>query len=99
MPPLPAWFSGREDVARFLAERVFATPWRLLPIEVNGQVAFACYQFDGSTYRLGAVNVLSVRDGSVAWIAGFVDPAALRATGRTPDPGAMSSVSPLSRYR
>jgi SnoaL-like domain len=32
MPPLPAWFDGREDVGRFLAERVFATPWRLLPI-------------------------------------------------------------------
>ncbi len=24
MPPLPAWFDGREDVGRFLAERVFA---------------------------------------------------------------------------
>src|SRR5690606_7279464 len=23
MPPLPAWFHGREDVGRFLAERVF----------------------------------------------------------------------------
>ena len=31
MPPLPAWFDGREDVGRFLAERVFATPWRLVP--------------------------------------------------------------------
>jgi RNA polymerase sigma-70 factor (TIGR02960 family) len=31
MPPLPAWFDGREDVGRFFAERVFATPWRLLP--------------------------------------------------------------------
>lgn len=30
MPLLPAWFRGREDVARFLAERVFATPWRLV---------------------------------------------------------------------
>ena len=81
MPPLPAWFSGREDVARFLGERVFATPWRLVPIEANGQVAFACYSGDGSRYRLGAVNVLSLRSGSVAWIAGFVDPAALRPLG------------------
>ena len=81
MPPLPAWFHGREDVARFLTERVFATPWRLLPLEVNGQVAFACYSSDGSAYRLGAVNVLSVRDGTVDWIAGFVDPAALHSAG------------------
>ncbi len=81
MPPLPAWFCGREDVARFLAERVFATPWRLVPLVVNGQIAFACYQLDGSTYRLGAVNVLSLRDGFISWIAGFVDPAALRRFG------------------
>jgi RNA polymerase sigma-70 factor (ECF subfamily) len=29
MPPLPAWFDGRQDLGRFLAERMFATPWRL----------------------------------------------------------------------
>ncbi len=81
MPPLPAWFAGRGDVARFLAERVFATPWRLVPLEVNGQVAFACYQGDGTGYRLGAVNVLSLHDGAVTWIAGFLDPRALSALG------------------
>ncbi len=52
-----------------------------MPLEVNGQIAFACYQLDGSTYRLGAVNVLSLRDGFISWIAGFVDPAALRRFG------------------
>ena len=26
MPPLPAWFSGRADIGRFLAGRMFATP-------------------------------------------------------------------------
>ena len=78
MPPLPAWFDGREDVGRFLAERVFATPWRLVPIAANGQPAFACYQDDGERFRLGAVNVLSLRDGQISWIAGFVDPQVLR---------------------
>ncbi len=29
MPPLPAWFDGREMVVRFIAERMFETPWRL----------------------------------------------------------------------
>lgn len=78
MPPLPAWFDGRRDVGRFLAERVFATPWRLVPITANGQPAVACYQGDGERFRLGAVNVLSVRDGSISWIAGFVGPEMLR---------------------
>ncbi|WP_203417140.1 RNA polymerase subunit sigma-70 [Jiangella ureilytica] len=36
MPPLPAWFSGRVDVGRFLAERVFETPWKLRPAGFNG---------------------------------------------------------------
>jgi RNA polymerase sigma-70 factor (TIGR02960 family) len=78
MPPLPAWFDGRENIRRFLVERMFATPWRLEPIEANGQPAFACHQYDGEQYRFGAVNVLSVRDGKVSWIAGFVDPAVTR---------------------
>jgi RNA polymerase sigma-70 factor (TIGR02960 family) len=74
MPPLPAWFDGRDDVGRFLTERVFATPWRLVPIAANGQQAFACYQYDGERFRPGAVNVLSLREGQISWIAGFVDP-------------------------
>lgn len=77
MPPLPAWFDGRDDVARFLAERVFATPWRLVPIRANAQPAFACYQRDpgDGRFRLGAINVLSLRAGQIVQISGFVDPA------------------------
>jgi RNA polymerase sigma-70 factor (TIGR02960 family) len=78
MPPLPAWFDGREDVGRFLAEPVFATPWRLLSIAANGQPAFACYQADVERFQLGAVNLLSLRDGRISWIAGFLDPQLLR---------------------
>jgi RNA polymerase sigma-70 factor (TIGR02960 family) len=74
MPPLPAWFDGRDDIARFMTERVFATAWRLVPIGANGQPAFACYQFDGQQFRSGAINVLSLRDGRISWIAGFVEP-------------------------
>jgi RNA polymerase sigma-70 factor (TIGR02960 family) len=74
MPPLPAWFDGSEDVGRFLAERVFETPWQLVPIAANGQPAFACYQSDAERFRLGAVNVLSLRNGLISWIAGFLDP-------------------------
>jgi len=76
MPPLPAWFDGREDVGRFFAERVFATAWRLVPVRVNGQPAFACYQQDPDdhVFRLGAINVLGLRNGRIAEIAGFLDP-------------------------
>ena len=74
MPPLPAWFDGRDDVAGFLSEQVFATPWRLFPITSNAQPAFACYQAQGDEFRLGAVNILQFRAGRIAWIAAFVDP-------------------------
>lgn len=77
MPPLPAWFAGRAAIGRFLAGRMFATPWRLAPLEANGQLAVACYQGDPATgrFRLSAVNVLSVRGGRISELAGFVDPA------------------------
>jgi ketosteroid isomerase-like protein len=77
MPPLPAWFAGREAIGRFLTERMFATPWRLVPIGANGQLAFACYPGDpeGGRFRLGAINVLGLRAGRVAELAGFLDPA------------------------
>jgi RNA polymerase sigma-70 factor (TIGR02960 family) len=76
MPPLPAWFDGRDNVARFLSERLFATPWRLVPIRANGQLGFACYlrQPGSEAFRLGAVNLLVLRDGQVAHIAAFLDP-------------------------
>src|SRR5262249_20773661 len=35
------WSRGRRPV---FAERVLATPWRLVPVAANGQPAFACYE-------------------------------------------------------
>jgi len=83
MPPLPAWFRGREDVGRFFTERVFAIAWRLVPLRANGQLAFACYsrERDGDRFRLGAVNVLGLRGGQIVEIAGFLDPALHRRFG------------------
>jgi RNA polymerase sigma-70 factor (ECF subfamily) len=77
MPPLPAWFDGRDSVRRFIAERVFATPWRLVPLWANAQPGFACYlrQPGEDRFTLGAVNVLSIRDGLITRINGFLDPA------------------------
>jgi RNA polymerase sigma-70 factor (ECF subfamily) len=75
MPPLAAWFDGRQDVRRFVA-RMLATPWRLLPLEVNGQLGFACYRSDppGAPFRLAAVNVVTLRDDRIVDLTGFLDP-------------------------
>ena len=78
MPPLPAWFDGRENVVRFFSERIFATPWRLLPIRANGQLGFAGYlrQPGSDRFRLGGVNLLTLCGGRIAQITAFLDPAA-----------------------
>jgi RNA polymerase sigma-70 factor (TIGR02960 family) len=87
MPPLPAWFDGLIDVRRFFAERVFATPWRLVPIHANAQVGFACYQqrAPDEPFLLGAINVLRIRDGRIVEIAGFLDPEVHRRFGLPAD--------------
>jgi RNA polymerase sigma-70 factor (TIGR02960 family) len=74
MPPLPAWFAGREDVIRFMDERMFATTWRLVRVRANGQLAFACYQEPG----LGAICVVTLRGGRITELTGFLDPAVKR---------------------
>ena len=76
MPPLPAWFAGRDWVERFLRERMYATDWRLRPARANAQLAFAGYQ--GPAFALSSVLVLSLRDGRVAELTAFLDPSVLQ---------------------
>lgn len=80
MPPLPAWFHSQEDIGRLFSDRMFRTPWRVVPLRANGQPAFAGYQSDpaGDRFRLAGINVLAVRMGRIAWIASFLDPAVHR---------------------
>jgi RNA polymerase sigma-70 factor (TIGR02960 family) len=87
MPPLPAWFNGRTDVSRFSADRIFATPWRLMPLPANGQLGFATYWIAPGTSRfaLSGINVLTVRAGQIAWIASFLDPSLHRRFGLSPE--------------
>jgi RNA polymerase sigma-70 factor (TIGR02960 family) len=83
MPPLPSWFDGLQDVENFIAQRVFATPWRLLPLRANGQVGFACYLKADSDdhFRLGAVMLLDLRGGQISCLRSFLDPAVHRRFG------------------
>jgi ketosteroid isomerase-like protein len=88
MPPLPDWFDGREEVGRFLTQRVFATPWRLVPLRANGQLGFACYQLEAAAdhFRLSAINLLSLRAGRIVQISAFLDPEVHRHFGLPAEP-------------
>ncbi len=65
MPPLRAWFDGREAVAHFISEAIFA-PARpygvtLRAASCNGQPAFGVYQPDGAGHLvLAGLQILQL---------------------------------------
>jgi RNA polymerase sigma-70 factor (ECF subfamily) len=77
MPPWLTWFTGRDDVGRFLASRVSAPPdtWRVILTAANGQPAAAVYKRDhDGVHRAHSVHVLTVAGSSIARVLAFQDP-------------------------
>ena len=77
MPPLPLWYQGRTAIRWFFETQLFAGEaedhFRLVATSANGSPAFATYQ-RGETgeYRLGALQVLTIKDGQIAEIHDFL---------------------------
>jgi RNA polymerase sigma-70 factor (ECF subfamily) len=88
MPPIPTWFSGREAVLAFLAERVPAGAGRrrLLPIAANGAPAFAQYAWIDAERRLAphGITVLTLDGDRIAEITAFLTPEAFPRFGLPP---------------
>jgi hypothetical protein len=82
MPPLPAWYHGREQVAIFLGGGPMsgATRWRLIPARANGQLAFGLYAWDDKTQTFlpRAVDVLTLHGAQIQEITAFLTPDAFR---------------------
>jgi RNA polymerase sigma-70 factor (ECF subfamily) len=80
MPPIPAWFAGKEAIGRFLGERVFQSEWRVAPAHANGQLAVACYERreGAEQFEVSCVKVLTLRGGRIVGLTGFLDPAVHR---------------------
>jgi RNA polymerase sigma-70 factor (ECF subfamily) len=78
MPPLAAWYRGPADIAHHLAERCPVRPGQasLVPVEANGQHAFATYtrEPDGSL-RPAFLQVLDLGPDGIEHVYAFVDPA------------------------
>ena len=85
MPPLPAWYLGREQVAVFLGGGPLAgaTRWRLIPARANGQVAFGAYRWDQTrqAFLPHGVSVLTLRGPQIEEITAFLTPGAFRGFG------------------
>jgi len=78
MPPLRAWFAGRQVVVPFFAATAFAAPgqFRLVPVMANGQPAYAVYQRErDEAYRFYAVTVPTLTASGIARIVTFFNPA------------------------
>jgi RNA polymerase sigma-70 factor (ECF subfamily) len=77
MPPLPLWYHGRAAIRWFFATQLFADAarahFRLVAARANGSPAFATYQRDDTgTYRLGALQVLTIERDQIAEIHDFL---------------------------
>jgi RNA polymerase sigma-70 factor (ECF subfamily) len=77
MPPVPAWYAGRDAILAFLRGHLFpgdaAGRFRLVPTRSNGCPAFAVYErgTDGSS-RPAALQVLTVAGNRIAAIHDFL---------------------------
>ena len=74
MPPLPAWYRGRDEIRAFLLRGPLRSRWRFLPTTANGQLAFGTYLWDDAAgaYVPGGLDVLTLRNGRVAEITAFL---------------------------
>ena len=98
MPPLPAWFAGRDQIGRFLHSHILRQPglFTMIPTAANGQPALAGYlRGRDGVPRAHAVQVLTLNASRVARIVAFLDPGVVAAFGLPPAlPAATASPTP-----
>ena len=77
MPPLPAWYRGRETIVEFLGTRAIRPDrrWQIVPTRANGQLAFGQYQWDDDTASFGAhaIVVLTLGGEQIDALTIFLD--------------------------
>jgi RNA polymerase sigma-70 factor (ECF subfamily) len=76
MPPLPAWFTGRDALTGFLRSGPLSGDWRWrhLPAHANGQAAVGSYAWhpEDGTYRPFALDVLTLDGTRIKEITSFI---------------------------
>ena len=76
MPPLAAWFGGRDGVREFLARGPLSGEWRWrhLPASANGQPTVAVYHWDEAegAYLPFALDVITLEGDRIRQITAFV---------------------------
>ncbi|MEV4808855.1 sigma-70 family RNA polymerase sigma factor [Micromonospora avicenniae] len=75
MPPVRAWFAGRDAIRQFLLDGPLTCDWRFVPTGANGQLAFGTYRWseDHAGYVPGGLDVLTLRGGRIAEVVSFLN--------------------------
>ncbi|MFG2038443.1 nuclear transport factor 2 family protein [Dactylosporangium sp. NPDC048998] len=88
MPPLPHWYRGLPAVTDFALRLPLSVcgSWRHLVAAANAQPAVASYLRAGETgaHEAWSLDVLTLRDGRIAEITSFIDPAVFARFGLPP---------------
>ncbi len=74
MPPLPTWLRGKDDIAHFMAARIFRSTWRFEVTSASGQPAMVGRRRNRGSgrYELGALTVFTFEGELVAAITAFM---------------------------
>jgi RNA polymerase sigma-70 factor, ECF subfamily len=78
MPPMPAWFAGRDNVLGFFARQVLIEPGlhKMVLTAANGQHAVAAYRRRADRrFEAHAIQVLTLAAGRISRIDAFLDAA------------------------
>jgi RNA polymerase sigma-70 factor (ECF subfamily) len=82
MPPIPAWFLGREEIETLFRTSIFTFPrqWRLLPVHANASPAFGLYQRNAETetYQLFGLLVLDLEGELITNAVTFLELSSLQ---------------------
>jgi RNA polymerase sigma-70 factor, ECF subfamily len=83
MPPIPAWYQGRETIRQLVAKTVFAGNahgrWRLILTQANGGLAFGLYRAaaENGCYQAYGIQLLTFTNQEIANILTVRNPALL----------------------
>jgi len=81
MPPIPAWYQGRDTIGWLVGKTVYGGQargrWRLLPTRANGQPAFGLYKQDeaNGVHSAYGIQVVAFDGEQIADITTFRNPA------------------------
>jgi RNA polymerase sigma-70 factor, ECF subfamily len=93
MPPEPAWFAGRDAVSQFITDRIWVNigTLRCTLTTANAQPAVATYRLAEGSFRLYAIQVLTLEADQVTAIVAYREPSLFPAFGLPPTLDAVDS--------